>query len=291
MTARIHLALAFDDNFWAPAYATMRSVCLASRRRQELVFHLCHPALRRNSIVDLERIGTEFGATLVHHDLDADPDYRHFAASLPHTRHISAVMYARMLFDRIIPKEVDRLIYLDCDVLARAPIEELAEADLQGRPLGAVKELNAWRFTHGRDAAANHDLFDSAEPMFFSGMLVIDLAAWRKIDMAKTLRELEANGTLARFLNDQQILNYIFKGRWTRLDGRWNMLARGRAIEVLDPALVHYSGPNKPWNLISGLPFARTYRHVMTNELFYRYMRHRWARWWLGLPGRLFGRR
>ena len=62
-------------------------------------------------------------------------------------------------------------------------------------------------------------------------------------------------------------------------------------FDFLDPALVHYSGPNKPWNLISGLPFARTYRHVMTNELFYRYMRHRWARWWLGLPGRIFGRR
>jgi len=46
-----HIALTFDDYFWAPAYATMRSVCLTTRRRADLVFacangtfrgHHCH---------------------------------------------------------------------------------------------------------------------------------------------------------------------------------------------------------------------------------------------------------
>ena len=42
---KIHVVLTFDDNFWAPAYATMRSICLASRQRGNLTFHVCTTAL------------------------------------------------------------------------------------------------------------------------------------------------------------------------------------------------------------------------------------------------------
>ena len=33
----IHIALTFDDSYWAPAYATMRSICLTTRRRGDIV--------------------------------------------------------------------------------------------------------------------------------------------------------------------------------------------------------------------------------------------------------------
>lgn len=278
----IHVALAFDDDWWAAAYATMRSVCLGTHRRADLVFHLCHPALGKGHRADLQAIADEFGATLVDHDLDADEVYSHFAQSLPHTKHISAVTYARMLLAWLLPDDIARVVYLDCDVLVRAPIEELAEIDLAGRPLGAVKEVNAWRLASGRDVRTRRDLFDPADPFFNAGVLAIDLAEWRKMNIEKLLAELEKEGTLGRLRNDQLILNHVFKDNWAVLDGRWNMLAKGRTVQVLDPAVVHYTGVRKPWKLWSGLPFARVYRHVMTNELFWRYLRHRWRRSWLG---------
>jgi lipopolysaccharide biosynthesis glycosyltransferase len=278
----IHVALAFNDDYWAPAFATMRSVCLATHRRGELVFHLCHSALTDRHRADLAGITEEFGARLVDHNLAADETFRHLAEVLPHTRHLSAEMYARILLARLVPDDIDRLVYLDCDVMVRAPIEALAEIDLGGRPLGAVREINAWRFASGRDARHRRDLFDPADPFFNSGVLAIDLGAWRRMELETALADLEAEGTLARLHNDQLVLNHLFKGNWTPLEGRWNMLARSRAVEVLEPAIVHYGGVRKPWKFASGLPFARVYRHVMTNELFWRYMRHRWRR-------RLFG--
>jgi hypothetical protein len=33
--------------------------------------------------------------------------------------------------------------------------------------------------------------------------------------------------------------------------------------------------------MLQSVAFARFYRHVMTNDLFYRFARHRWKRWWL----------
>jgi lipopolysaccharide biosynthesis glycosyltransferase len=281
----IHIALAFDQNFWAPAYATARSICLSTRRRKDLVFHLCHTEIDAQSVSDLDLIAEEFGATVVHHDIGADADYVHFAETLPHTRFISAVTYARLMFTRTIP-DVLRLTYLDCDMLVRAPIEEIAEADLGGKPMGAVKDPHALRFANGRDGNTGRDLFDPADPFFNAGLLVIDLDAWRRIDVVGRLYALEKEGILTRLSEDQQMLNYIFKNNWHAFDKSWNMHAVGRAQEALDPKLVHYTGRDKPWNLITLAPFNRVYRHVMTNELYYRYARFRRRKFWSALIGR-----
>lgn len=271
----IHIALAFDEKFWAPAYATARSIALGTHRRGDLVFHLCHPPLPDDAMADLGRLESEFGSKIVHHNIDDDANYVHFASTLPSTKYISAVTYARLMFDRILGEDVSRVIYFDCDMLVRAPVEELAEADLKGKPLAAVKDPHALRFSNGRDVNEIRDLLDPADPFFNAGMLVIDLAKWRETDLTGQLYAMEKDGTLGRLAEDQQMLNYIFKRNWTPLDPLWNAQVCGKVMEMLDPKNVHYTGPNKPWNLINGLPFARTYRHVMTNELFYRYWRYR----------------
>jgi len=282
---KIHIALAFDQNFWAPAYATMRSICLSTHRRKDLVFHLCHTELNEQSLVDLEAIGTEFGSTLNHYVIDTDPDYLLLAETLPHERHIPAVMYARLMFGKILPKTVARLIYIDCDIHVRHPIETLYGTNLKGRPLGAVTDPHAPRFSNGRDVKQDRDLLDPADPFFNSGLLLIDLNAWREMDVIATLHQLEKEGKLGRFVNDQQLLNYLFKRNWTQVDPSWNTLAASRMIEALDPKAVHHTGRDKPWNLFSLAPFARVYRHVMTNALYNRYMRYRWVKWWKGLIG------
>jgi lipopolysaccharide biosynthesis glycosyltransferase len=279
MAGELHVALGFDENFWAPAYATMRGVCFHTRRRKDLRFHLCHPRLSDQVLEDLDRITAEFGATLIHYDLETDANYKHFTSFLPQTRYISHVTFARLFFHEIFDKSIERVAYIDCDVMVRAPIEELLAEDLKGRPLGAVREPDTIVAGHGRDGK-NMKLLDPADPYFNAGILLIDLKGWRDMDMTGVLYRLEKEGTLLRLGNDQQILNYIFKNNWTYIDRGWNTIAVSPAIEVLDPKIVHYTGLQKPWNLITFLPFRRGYRHLMTNEFFYRYMRQRWVRRW-----------
>jgi lipopolysaccharide biosynthesis glycosyltransferase len=282
MAGELHVALGFDENFWAPAYATLRSVCFHTHRKSDLRFHLCHPHLSQQVLSDLDRIATEFGATLIHYDLETDANYKHFTSFLPATRYISHVTFARLFFHEIFPKDVARVAYIDCDVLVRAPIEKMLAEDLRGKPIGAVREPDTIVAGHGRDGVDPRfkGLLDVADPYFNAGILLIDLKAWREMDMTALLHRLAAEGTLQRLGNDQQILNYIFKNNWTHIDRGWNTIAVNPAIEVLDPKIVHYTGLQKPWNLITFLPFGRGYRHVMTNEFFYRYMRQRFVRRW-----------
>lgn len=287
----LHVALVFDQYFWAPAYATMRAICLHTHRRGDLRFQLCHPALSARTMADLGRIGEEFGAVLIHHDTGHDADYRYFADRLPHTDYITEVAYARMVLPQILDPAIKRVAYIDCDILIRAPIEELLGEDLKGQPLGAVKEPLALVDSNGRDGMKRRELFDPADPYFNSGLLLMDLDAWRGLDIVGLLRGLEADGTLKLLTTDQLILNYLFKNKWTQIDRSWNTQAASNPmLEALDPKGVHYTGLHKPWNLITYLPYRRLYRHIMTNDFFYRYMRERVARTWRRRLNRLIGR-
>ncbi len=280
----IHVALIFDDNFWAPAYATMRSVCLFSRSREQLVFHLLHRTLSDAHRADLLRITEEFPVQLRWYDLDQLPLFQELIARIPEQGRLPNIFYARLLIDRFVADDVKRMLYLDCDMLVRDDLGALYEWDLDGKPFGAVRDTSGAWIVAGRDVRANRDIFDVANSYFNSGLLLMDLAAWRATDLVGHLQRAQAQGLMQRIYYDQDLLNLIFSNNWQRLPWRWNLIDPKPVHESLDPAIIHYTGVKKPWSLLVGMrrsvAFARFYRHVMTNELFYAFARHRWKTWW-----------
>jgi len=274
----IHIALTFDDGFWAPAYATMRSICLASFRREDLTFHLFHRGLSATHRQALDAIPAEFAATLVDHDLAANADFAAFLAGMSFHPKLTNIVYARLMLDALLPTDIDRILYLDCDMLVRSPIEELAELDLAGKPIAAVNDPHRHRAMLGRDFKRNADLFDFRQAYFNAGFLVIDRAAFAAADLPGKTRAFHRDGVLARTQYDQAVLNLVFKDNWLPLDFRWNLINPQPAHEALEPHIVHYTGPNKPWHLLSRAAFAQAYRHTMTNDVFYAYWRERQAR-------------
>jgi lipopolysaccharide biosynthesis glycosyltransferase len=280
----MHIALTFDDNFWAPAYATMRSVCLFSHHRDRLVFHLCHRTLTPEHRADLEQIAAEFPVTLLWYDLDQSDMFRDIAGRMPENKRLSNIVYARLMIDRLVGSEVERLLYLDCDMLVREDVAELFALDLEGNAIAAVRDSIGAFITNRRDLKQNRDLFDPADYYFNAGMVLIDVGRWREANVIGRMEEAFASGVMQRIYYDQDLLNLVFKGRWLKLPWRWNVIDARHAHDGVDPAIVHYTGPSKPWGVFAhnfqSVAFARLYRHVMTNELFYRFARHRWKRWW-----------
>ena len=104
----LNVVFCFDDYFWAPAYAAMRSVAIATPRRADLTFHLCHWQLRPEHRTDLDRIVAEFGARVNHYALETDPAVATRLAGLPATRAFPPFVYARLMLDRILPPRVTR---------------------------------------------------------------------------------------------------------------------------------------------------------------------------------------
>ncbi len=279
----IHILLCFDNNFWAPAYALMRGIAIATHRRSDLEFHLCHTGLSTEHRADLDRIVGEFGCRQHYYDLREIEEFNRVGTKGRYWKRLTHIIYARLMFDRFLPADIDRLVYLDCDMFVRHPIEEIAEMDLEGHPIAAVRDPHSFLVVGGRDMRQKQDLFHLADPYFNSGLLVVDMKKWRETQVLEKFEALIEDGTMERLYYDQDVLNLIFKNNWLRLPQMWNVIKPRDAHETFDPANLHYTGNRRPWNLVSMVAFARVYRHVMTNELFYRFfwyrMRRRLKRW------------
>lgn len=278
-TTPLHIVLTFDDRYWAPAYALMRSICLFTTRRKDLVFHLFTSAIGPDHREVLERIATEFGASQTFYDIPKDPNFAPLAQRVRQSGQFPNIVYARILVAQILPPEIERLIYFDCDMLVRVPIERLYDMDMAGFPLAAVPDYVGAQIVTRRNLVDPRGIFDPATRYFNSGLLLIDLAKWRELKLVTRFEQMIADGTLAKIYFDQDVLNLLFKDNWLELDRFWNLLDPRPIHEQLNPNVLHYTGRKKPWLYRSKVAFARLYRHAMTNDIFYRYMLERVPAW------------
>ena len=286
MSETLHIALTFDDNFWAPAYATMRSICLASPRAKDVVFHLIHWHLTQEHRDVLSGITEEFGASLVDHRLEDDAELAAHLSRLPIAKGFSPIVYARLFLGHYVPETAEKFLFIDCDTYVRAPIERLMGIELAGKALAAAPEPGRPLLLRGPDMQPNGKPFASHDGYFNAGVLVIDRKKFVAADLPGQLMSHVETGLIEVLYQDQDILNLAFRGDWLELEPRWNLTKPHPALRSLDPYIVHYTTGMKPWKSLAYVAFGSSYRHVMTRAIFQRYRRERWQRRFKRLIGR-----
>lgn len=158
--------------------------------------------------------------------------------------HVSLATYHRLFVHELLSASVGSVVYLDVDTVAVGSIRYLFELEIS-RPIAAVDHIAG-------DSA--YRLWGSRLGTYFqAGVLVIDLDAWRGVDVSRIFV-----GVLDEYRHkilwwDQDILNLAFRDNWQRLPIWFNVNPSVRSVvdsAVLEKnaKLVHYSGDRKPWN-------------------------------------------
>ena len=149
---------------------------------------------------------------------------------------------ARFQLGDVVPAEVTRCIYLDIDILVATDLAELFTLDIQGQPVAMV--VNTGMAEHVRDYLRSLDL--DPDRYCNSGVLLMDLAAWRRERAGKGLIDCGIAMPAHLWFFDQDMLNTYFKNRCALLDERWNF----RDADA-EPAgrLIHFAGAAKPWSV------------------------------------------
>lgn len=197
--------------------------------------------------------------------------------------HYTAAVYGALVLPDILPEEWDRVIYLDCDTITRSSLSELWETPLNGRILGAVVDsyvptvgspygVSCWReIGMGRDF-----------PYFNSGVLLIDLIAWRRERITYLCHTFVRTHGDSFNQHDQGILNAVIAERWLALSLSWNVSSYWRLEErrvgaqsqIIDEAKIrHFAGDLKPWTTEGHLELEDSY------SFFDSLDRTEWKRW------------
>lgn len=163
--------------------------------------------------------------------------------------------YFRLAATDLLPDSLERILYLDTDIIVNGPLNGLYFCDMQGNKIAACKEFTSTPpFDSYRDELFA-PLFSDNFFYFNSGMILYDLNAMRPHYSFRTYME------LAKFLNykiqfpDQDLLNYCHHNETLFVDTlRYNLHARYAythySMHYEDikehAAVVHYAS-SKPW--------------------------------------------
>ena len=112
----------------------------------------------------------------------------------------SAMTNLRLCFDKFIPLQVERLLYVDADTIICGSIEELVDFDMQGKMLGMVYDAYG-----GIIANKEHE----GRAYYNAGVILFDCVKWRKgMWRKRIIRYINRHG--ARFAHpDQDIYNIL----------------------------------------------------------------------------------
>ncbi|KAA3464396.1 putative galacturonosyltransferase 13 isoform X1 [Gossypium australe] len=179
-------------------------------------------------------------------------------------KYISLLNHLRIYLPELFPN-LDKVVFLDDDVVIQRDLSPLWEIDLWGKVNGAVETCkgedewvmskhfrNYFNFSH--PLIAKH--LDPDECAWAYGMNIFDLRTWRKTNIRETyhywLKEnLKSNLTMWKLGTLPPAL-IAFKGHIHPIDPSWHMLGLGYQTKTniekaKRAAVIHYNGQSKPW--------------------------------------------
>ncbi|HEM5269555.1 TPA: glycosyltransferase [Streptococcus suis] len=154
-------------------------------------------------------------------------------------------VYFRMAFASLLP-DLDRILYLDSDILAQKDLQPLWETPLDGAYMAAVSEPpSEGGFDYRRSIGMTDPTY-----YFNSGVLLMDLKKIREDKIESLLFECGHTIKDKIRLQDQDIINVALEGKIKSLDPIYNygyMERQANLRKEADIVLNHFS-LEKPWN-------------------------------------------
>lgn len=126
--------------------------------------------------------------------------------------------YARLLLPELLPS-IDKILYLDADMIVLNNLNLLNEVELGKYPIAAVNDIN------DNSIRIFEFLFKikKAKSYFNSGVLLMNLKKLREENFTEKSLEFISTTKIPYKFFDQDILNYFFHNNYLKLDYRWNV--------------------------------------------------------------------
>lgn len=253
-TEKIEIVVCTDRGFVMPTGVMIYSVC-TNNQEVEIVFHVVHDdSLRAKDKQDLKETVKGFdGKTVLFYQVDVTkfPCFPNTAKGAS----VTQAAYYRLLISEILPKTIQKVLYMDGDIIVRHSLLPLWNTDLKDYPLGAVID------SIGDNPEFYQRLNYSPKLGYFnSGVMLINLEYWREHEVVKDfLGILKEYGDNLKFW-DQDVLNISFSENKFLLPIKYNFMSgflwmqaqysskyENEVLEARkDPVIVHFAG-SKPW--------------------------------------------
>ena len=254
----IHACFCFHDRTGRYAkFAGTAMFSLFNNTDSEVTVHLIHDeTLTEENRDKFSYVAGHFGQHVNFYNAaelcpDKIKEYAGYVPSIQNSR-VSIGAFYRLLLPKIIPANIDRIIYFDADVIVNLDIKDLWQVELGDKPLAAVPEsvASAELFKASKGYGSEKYLitagFVKFEDYFNSGVMLLNLNYMRQNDELLT-SGVQFRGTHTQCSAfDQDILNYLFSKDYLKLPERYDQFIRSERLKKdmkskIRPVIYHYT--------------------------------------------------
>lgn len=251
----LEIVLCTDENYVMPTAVLMTSIGLTN------------PNLNIHYNIVYTKLGQKFKDQLSRHLGNTNSSISFYSLDesclkdcpIRPGEHVSLATYIRLFLPSILPQDIDKILYIDGDVICTDSIQDLWETSLENYAAAAVPDMrsNDIRILNRLSLPKDSDYFNA-------GIMLINLKWWRENDIQnKTLHYIANNKDICQY-HDQDALNVLLHGQIAELPIRYNLqehffeplenqfISRSHFEELqtalFNPSLIHYTGFRKPWH-------------------------------------------
>jgi lipopolysaccharide biosynthesis glycosyltransferase len=262
----IHVGCGLNDFYLMP-YGVLLVSLFETNKMNKFHIHVFSSELSETSIKTLKGITDKYNANFTYYPMDSA-----LLANLAESDRISNVTYSWNVMPELVNPDVNKLLYLDGDMIVLDNIKPLWETDLNGYIIAAVDDIAAIKFKE-------FDRLKIPEEFgyFNTGTILINRKEWVKNDLSrKVLSYARENAEILKFL-DQDAGNYVLHNKRKILHPMWNQqvgvyflkknfVNSKYSNEVLKeaiakPVIVHFNGMEKPWEYANLHPFKDKFNY------------------------------
>ena len=212
-----HIALICDDFYALPTAVTIQSIkdCAENFCNCKLCIHVCTSGLTAQNVAKLQSIANN-AVDICIHCVDMQKINEKFA-NVQQKTHVSTAALIKFELPNIF-SDLDRILYLDSDIVVKSKFLEIFSTDLSGCYLAASYEF--WKYL--KDLIYKPSNLKKDDFFFNSGVMLFNLKRMRDDSISEKLWDYKLNCAKTKLM-DQESFNEVCKGFVKPLSIEWNL--------------------------------------------------------------------
>lgn len=246
---RMNIATALNSKYMRYTYVMLTSLFM-NNPNTAIHVYLLHSDLSESDQTHLSELAAKHGHSI--HFLKINRE--DFPATLPTTAAWSLETYFRLMLLDILPGDVDRLLYLDVDMIIDKSLSELYSTDFEGANFCACKDMTVDFPTGDSRDKIFKDHIAGGFTYFNAGMMLWNIENLRSEYSFKKYMELAKVLDYQMLAPDQDLLNYMHANQIKFVDeynyDLFSRMAYNGGVHYEDvkreTTIIHFAGM-KPW--------------------------------------------
>lgn len=231
-TLPMNICFAIDDKYVNPMLVATYSLMKNKKSYERVNIFVISDRISPQNKQRIEKIVLALGGRVSFIDVDTDNQYLNLSGSL--LSHISKICLTKMRFAELFPENINRVLYLDADILVEGDIGKLYRKNLFGNIVAMTPDKHGEGYLKGysweSEPFSTWILDDAKLKNYYNGgVILIDLKKWRKENIDEKMQQYflknfddKITKRLMLLYNEQDIYNVVLNGKILELPVCWN---------------------------------------------------------------------